>query len=55
VAKRALEALDEATVLMKAMQKNFFLRSSVQEVVEEENKEVKEGVRAPAREKSKKP
>lgn len=55
VAKRALEALDEATVLMKAMQKNFFLRSSVQEVVEEESKEVKEGTRAPAREKSKKP
>lgn len=55
VAKRALEALDEATVLMKAMQKNFFLRGSVEEVVEEENKEIKEGIRAPAREKNKKP
>lgn len=55
VARRALEALDEATVLMKAMQKNFFLRSSVQEVHEEENKEIGEGSRMPAREKSKKP
>ena len=55
VARRALEALDEATVLMKAMQKNFFLKSSVREVQEEENKEIGEGTRMPAREKSKKP
>lgn len=53
VAKRALEALDEATVLMKAMQKNFLLRSSVREVVEEETLEVQEGKRSPAREKKK--
>ncbi len=54
VAKRALEALDEATILMKAMQKNFFIRSSVQEVKEEEDKEIGQGERKPAREKSKK-
>lgn len=51
VAKRALEALDEATVLMKAMQKNFFLRNAVQEVNKEESDEVKNGTRQPAREK----
>lgn len=51
VARRALEALDEATVLMKAMQKNFFLRSSVDEVNKEEQAEIKEGVREPARDK----
>lgn len=38
-ARRALEALNEATVLMKALQKSFFLRSSVREVREEEAKE----------------
>lgn len=52
VAKRALEALDEATILMKAMQRNFFLRSSVQEVNREESEEVKKGIRTPARDKS---
>tara|TARA_B110001454_G_C12723072_1_gene435692 strand:- start:7423 stop:8415 length:993 start_codon:yes stop_codon:yes gene_type:complete len=51
VAKRALEALDEATILMKAMQKNFFLRSNVQEVTKEESEEIKQGTRQPAREK----
>lgn len=51
VAKRALEALDEATILMKAMQKNFFLRSSVEEVNKEETAEIKNGTRQPAREK----
>jgi phospholipid/cholesterol/gamma-HCH transport system substrate-binding protein len=51
VAKRALEALDEATVLMKAMQKNFFLRNAVQEVNKEELDEIKSGTRQPAREK----
>ncbi len=55
VARRALEALDEATVLMKAMQKNFFLRSSVQEVNEEETAEVDQGTRKPARSKKRKP
>lgn len=53
VAKRALEALDEATVLMKALQKNFFLRGSVEEVTQEETAEVQEGSRQPAREKKK--
>ena len=54
VAKRALEALDEATILMKAMQKNFFLRSSVEDVNNEEMAEVEEGTRKPARERPKK-
>ncbi|PWU15882.1 MAG: multidrug ABC transporter substrate-binding protein [Bdellovibrio sp.] len=36
--RRALEALDESVVLLKAMQKSFFLRSSAQEVREEEKK-----------------
>lgn len=53
VAKRALEALDEATVLMKAMQKNFFLRTAVEEVNKEEEVEVESGQRQPAREKKK--
>jgi phospholipid/cholesterol/gamma-HCH transport system substrate-binding protein len=35
-AVRAVEALNEATVLIKAMQKSFFVRSSVAEVREEE-------------------
>ncbi|MCB0368551.1 MAG: MCE family protein [Bdellovibrionales bacterium] len=55
VAKRAVEALDEATVLMKAMQKNFFISSSVREVREQEASEIKKGTRAPAQEGSKKP
>lgn len=46
-AKRAVEALNEATVLMKALQKSFFLRSSVREVHEEEAKD-----RLPASDKS---
>lgn len=45
-ARRAVEALNEATVLMKALQKSFFLRGSVREVHEEEAK------RLPATEKS---
>lgn len=51
-AKRALEALNEATVLMKAMQKSFLLRSSVKEVQEEESKARKpasDGTAAPAK------
>lgn len=35
-ARRAVEALDEATILIKAMQKSLLLRSSVKEVREEE-------------------
>lgn len=38
-AKRAMEALNEATVLMKALQKSMFLRSSVEEVRAQEQKE----------------
>ncbi len=34
--RRAVEALNEAVVLLKAMQKSFFLRGSVKEVLEEE-------------------
>lgn len=41
---RALEALDEAVVLLKAMQKSFFLRGSVEDVREQEEKS-----RAPTR------
>jgi phospholipid/cholesterol/gamma-HCH transport system substrate-binding protein len=36
--RRAIEGLDEAVVLLKAMQKSFFLRSSVSDVREEEAK-----------------
>ena len=38
VARRAVEALNEATVLMKALQKSFMFRGNVKEVVEEEEK-----------------
>lgn len=34
--RRAVEALDEAVVLLKAMQKSMFLRGSVEDVLEEE-------------------
>lgn len=44
-AKRAVEALDEATVLIKALQKSLLLRSSVQEVREEEKKRLPAGGR----------
>lgn len=44
-AKKALEAMSEATTLMKALQKTFLLRSSVREVKEEESEK-----RAPAKE-----
>jgi phospholipid/cholesterol/gamma-HCH transport system substrate-binding protein len=36
--RRAVEALDETVVLLKAMQKSFLLRGKVDEVREEENK-----------------
>jgi phospholipid/cholesterol/gamma-HCH transport system substrate-binding protein len=36
--RRAVEALDEAVVLLKAMQKSMFIRGSVSEVREEESK-----------------
>lgn len=39
-ARRAVEALDEATVLIKAMQKSMLLRSNVEEVRLEEKKRV---------------
>jgi phospholipid/cholesterol/gamma-HCH transport system substrate-binding protein len=51
VSKRAVEALDEAVVLMKALQKSFFVRSGAKEVREEEaarDKEEREKQRAPA-------
>jgi len=38
---RAVEALDEAVVLLKAMQRSFFIRGSVREVREEERKRSK--------------
>ncbi len=41
--KRAVEALDEAVVLMKAMEKSFLIRGNAKEVREEEDK-----ARAPA-------
>ena len=44
--RRAVEALDEAVVLIKAMQKSFMVRGSVREVREEEAEQVK--VRKPA-------
>jgi phospholipid/cholesterol/gamma-HCH transport system substrate-binding protein len=45
---RFLEALNETVVLLKAMEKNYFLKGSVQEVREEET------ARAPASSKNKK-
>ena len=36
--RRAVEALDEAVVLLKAMQKSIFLRGNVEDVREEESK-----------------
>lgn len=44
---RMLEALDEATVLMKAMQKSLFIRGSVREVREEEAKRLPASKRGP--------
>lgn len=38
VSRRAIEALDETVVTLKAMQKSFFLKSNVQDVKEEESK-----------------
>lgn len=38
-AVRAIEVLNEATILVKAMQKSFFIKSSVEEVRSEESKE----------------
>jgi phospholipid/cholesterol/gamma-HCH transport system substrate-binding protein len=38
--KRAVEALDEAVVLLKAMQKSMFMKGNVEEVKEEEAKRV---------------
>ncbi|MEY4616996.1 MAG: hypothetical protein RJB66_1956 [Pseudomonadota bacterium] len=47
--RRAVEALDEAVVLLKALQKSMFVRGSVQEVREEETKRQ----RVPANEQTK--
>lgn len=48
--KRAIEAMDEAVVVLKAMQKSFLLKGSVEEVREEEEKRKREGERLPASE-----
>ena len=51
VSKRAVEALDEAVILMKAMEKSFLVRSNVKEVREQEQAESQEkqiDKRAPA-------
>ncbi len=40
--RRAVEALNEAVILMKGMQKSYFLRSGVKEVKEEENPPVRQ-------------
>lgn len=45
---RALEALDEAVVLMKAMEKSFFVKSNAEEVREQETQEINRGKRKPA-------
>ena len=39
--RRALEALDEAVILLKAMEKSFLVRGNVQEVREEEAKQTR--------------
>jgi phospholipid/cholesterol/gamma-HCH transport system substrate-binding protein len=49
--RRALEALDEAVVLIKAMQKSFFVKSNAEEVREEEAKQSKAKKRVPANDK----
>ncbi len=46
---RAIEALDEAVVLLKAMQRSFLLKSSVEEVREEEAKNKKARVLDPVK------
>lgn len=46
--RRAVEALDEAVVLIKAMQKSMFVRGSVQDVREEEAERSKTKERLPA-------
>lgn len=46
--RRAVEALDEAVVLIKAMQKSFFVRGSVEDVEKLEAQEIRDGKRKPA-------
>jgi phospholipid/cholesterol/gamma-HCH transport system substrate-binding protein len=46
--RRALEALDEAVVLMKAMQRSFLVKSNADDIREEERQEIKKGSRKPA-------
>lgn len=45
--RRAVEALDEAVVLMKAMQKTWVIRSAAKEVREEEANEAKKDTKKP--------
>lgn len=40
--QRAIEAIDEVVITLKAMQKSFFLRSNVKEVKEEEEKTIRQ-------------
>jgi phospholipid/cholesterol/gamma-HCH transport system substrate-binding protein len=49
--RRAVVALDEAVVLIKAMQKSFFVRGNAQEVREEEAEAAKQKKRVPANDK----
>jgi phospholipid/cholesterol/gamma-HCH transport system substrate-binding protein len=49
--RRALEALDEAVVLIKAMEKSFLVRGNAEEVREEEAKAAKSKKRMPAEDK----
>lgn len=48
--RRAVEALNETVVMLKAMQKSMFLRGSIQEVREEEAANARKPAAAPARE-----
>lgn len=47
-AKRAVEALNEATILIKAMQRSFFVRGSVTEVRDEESRRMPSSQRNPS-------
>ncbi len=53
--RRAVEALDEAVVLIKAMQKSFFVRSSAQEVRDEEAQAARSKVKGKAEDPSRVP
>jgi phospholipid/cholesterol/gamma-HCH transport system substrate-binding protein len=49
--RRALEALDEAVVLIKAMEKSFLVKGNAEEVREEEAKRDKNRKRMPSQDK----